>query len=192
LAADPKSHCLSFPEAESEYIHDVSFVGVEFQNRLNLLKELQLLLESVDSAVIGPNWTLEARFVQPMKVTNQEAAQISNRSRIVLNMGRSLDLANSRGIVPSTPGPRAFEVGGCSTVQLVTWDQPEIEEYYVLGEEIIFCDSVASIKDEVRDLVMNRRRREAIANASFKRTMSCHLYDHRMQEIVGRIHTLLQ
>lgn len=192
LAADQKTHCFSFPEEESEYIHDVSFVGVEFPNRLHLLEELKLLLESLDSAVIGPNWTLEARFVQHRKVTNQEVAQISNRSRIVLNMGRSLDLANTRGLVASTPGPRAFEVGGCCTVQLVTWDQPEIEEYYVPGEEIIFCDSVATIEDEIHDLVTNRERRQAIANSSFKKTMSYHLYDHRLQEIAARIRTLLR
>jgi len=191
LAADPKAHCLPFLNEESSYWHDSSFVGVEFPNRRELLEMLQPILEALETTIIGPNWTLEARFVKKMKISNQEAAKISNRSRIVLNMGRSFDFANTRGIVPSTPGPRTFEVGGCSTVQLVTWDQPEIEEYYLPGEEIIFCDGLDEIEEQILALVTDRERRRAIAESSFKRTMSCHLYDHRMQKIVDRIGTFL-
>ena len=195
LAADPQVHCLPFPDEESFYWYDVSFVGVEFPNRRELLEKLKPLLEALDTAVIGPNWTLEARFIKKTRVSNQEAAQISNRSRIVLNMSRSFDprlmWANIRGIVPSTPGPRTFEAGGCSTVQLVTWDQPEIEEYYLPEKEVIFCDGLDDIKEQIHDLVTNRERRRAIAESSFKRTKACHLYDHRLQEISARIDTLI-
>ena len=190
LAADPGTHCLPFPK-ESDYLYDVSFVGVEFPNRREILKAIQPLLEALDSIVIGPNWTLDTRFIRRTKISNREAAHVANLSRVVLNMGRTTHLANTRCITPSTPGPRTFEVGGCSTVQLVSWDQPEIEEYYVQGEEFIFCDGVTDFEREIQDLVHDRDKRRKLAEASFGRTKSCHMYDHRVKEIVDRIGKLL-
>lgn len=190
LAADPEAHCLPSPREEDHYLFDVSFIGVEFPNRREILDELRPQLEALETAVIGPNWTIEARFIRRRKISNREAAEISNRSRVVLNMGRSFDLANTRGIVPSTPGPRTFEVGGCSAVQLVTWDQPEIEEYYVPGEEVIFCNGVKDIERQIDDLIANRERRRAIAESSFKRTQTSHLYDHRLREIAQKMQAL--
>lgn len=191
LAADPETHCLPFPGKESHYLYDVSFVGVEFPNRRKILGELRPQLEALETAIIGPNWTVGARFVRRTKISNREAAEVSNRSRIVLNMGRSFDLANTRGIVPSTPGPRTFEVGACSSVQLVTWDQPEIEEYYVPDEELIFCNGVKDIEGQIDDLVANRERRRAIAESSFNRTQARHLYDHRLREIAAKMRALV-
>ena len=191
LAADQETHSFPFPGEEKFYWYDVSFVGVEFPNRRQILQELQPLLEALDTAVIGPNWTLKARFIQARKISNREAAEVSNRSRIVLNMGRSLNLNNTRGIVASTPGPRTFEVGGCSTVQLVTWDQPEIEEYYLPGREVIFCDGVDDILEHIENLVNDRDRRMEIAELSSRKTRTIHLYDHRLQIISAKIETLI-
>lgn len=189
LAADKSTHCLPFP-SESECLYDVSFVGVQFPNREKLIEGLKPYLEALDTTIVGPNWTVEARFIRRAKIANQDAAKISNRSRVVLNLGRSFDLANTRGITPSTPGPRTFEVGGCSTVQLVTWEQPEIEEYYSSGKEFIFCDSLDEIEQQISRLSADRDRRKEIAESSFKKTLSSHLYDNRLQKIVSRMRTL--
>jgi spore maturation protein CgeB len=189
LAADPATHLIPFPD-ESASLYDVSFVGVEFLNRRELIEELKRFLSGLRTAIVGPNWSVTAKFIRRAKISNQEAAQISNRSKIVLNLGRSYDLANTRGITPSTPGPRTFEVGGCSTVQLVTWEQPEIEEYYTLGKEVIFCDGVEELKEQIMRLLNDRSSRKQIADASFNKTNSTHLYDHRLRKIIGTIQNL--
>lgn len=185
LAADPAVH--SFPFQDESASYDVSFVGVEFPNRKKLIEELGDLLNGVRAIVVGPNWSVAAKFIRYSRVSNQEAAQISNQSKVVLNLGRSYDLANTRGITPSTPGPRTFEVGGCSTVQLVTWEQPEIEDYYSPGTEVVFCDGLEELKQQIRWLLRNPTSRKMIAEAAFKKTLAYHLYDHRLEKIRKRI-----
>lgn len=184
LAADPDEHILSTLGDESDYWYDVSFVGVEFPNRRAIIEELTPMLRKLRTVIIGPNWSIDERFIVRQRVSNQKAAEISNRSRVVLNLARRLDLSNTRGVIPSTPGPRTFEVGGCGTVQIVSPELPEVEEYYTPSVEIEFSGTVEEMKTRIENLVHDSDRRRKTADAARERTKSSHLYDHRLSQIL--------
>lgn len=187
LAADPEAHFHQFPD-ESEYLYDVSFIGLEFPVRHDIIANLVPTLRGLRTTVIGLEWTIPEPFIQRKRVTNVEAAVLSNRSRVVLCLGRGeFNFFNSTGMVPSTPGPRIFEVGAASTVQIATWHQPEVQEYYLLGDEIIYAESLADMKEKLLTLVGDRGLRRRIAEAAARRTNDEHLYDHRLRRILERL-----
>jgi len=191
LAADIDTHFLDFPEDESSYWYDLSFIGAQFDFRRRLVNDLTPLLRTLKTVIIGPNWTLDESFVQVRRVTNQDATQISNRSRVVLNMSRrDFNYINYTGITPSTPGPRTFEVAASGTVQVVMWDQPEVREYYEIGREIVFADGINNLKQLIRDLISDSSKRRQIAQQSAARTRSAHTYDHRMTVVMNRFRKL--
>jgi len=187
LAADPDEHILSTLADESDYWYDVSFVGVEFPNRRAIIEELAPILRKLKTAIIGPNWSIDESFVVRQRVSNRQAAEISNHSRIVLNLARRLDLTNTRGVIPSTPGPRTFEVGGCGTVQIVSPELPEIEDYYTPNVEIEFSGTLGEIKTKIENLICDSARRSKVADAARERTKSSHLYDHRLSQIMSMV-----
>ncbi len=184
LAADPDEHIRSTLANDSEYFYDVSFVGVDFPNRLSLVKELAPTLRRLKSAVIGPNWSIDENFVIRRRVSNREVADIANHSRVVLNLARRHDLANTLGIIASTPGPRTFEAGGCGTVQIVSPEVPEVEEYYAVSNEVGFAATLEEMKTMIEELVHDPTRRKKIADAAREKTKRSHLYEHRVAKIL--------
>jgi len=190
LAADWEAHGHQFCD-ESDYLYDVSFIGIEFPLRREIIVNLASTLRGLKTAVIGPHWAIPEPFVQKRRVTNVEAALISNRSRVVLCLGRGeSNFFNSTGMVPSTPGPRLFEVGAASTVQVATWHQPEVQEYYLLDEEIIYAEGLDDMNEKVVAYVGDRDLRGKVAQAAAKKTHDEHLYDHRMARVIERFEVL--
>ncbi len=187
LAADSDEHVRETLVDESDYWYDVSFVGVEFPNRRAIVQELAPLLRTLKTAIIGPNWSIDESFILRHRITNRQAAEVSNHSRVVLNLGRRLDLSNTKGVLPSTPGPRTFEAGGCGTAQVVSYELPEVEAYYRPGLEIEFASTLQEMKTKVEKLVFDSATRRKMAEAARQRTKNSHLYDNRLQEILNTL-----
>lgn len=187
LAADPDEHIRSTLTNDSEYWYDASFVGVEFPNRRSIIEELAPTLRRLKSAVIGPNWSIDESYVMRRRVSNREAANIANHSRVVLNLARRHNLANALGIIASTPGPRTFETGGCGTVQIASPEIPEIEEYYAVSAELELAATLSEMKTMIEELVHDSTRRKKTADAAREKTKRSHLYDHRVAKILSTL-----
>ena len=191
LAADPDEHILNTLANESEYWYDVSFVGVEFPNRRAIIEQLVPTLRKLRTAIVGPNWSINEDFIIRKRVTNRQASAISNHSLCVLNLARRFSLNNARQIIPSTPGPRTFEVGGCGTVQVISPELPEVEDYYRPSVEMEFCGTIEDMKTRIEDLVSDSVRRKKIAEAAIERTKTSHIYDNRVSQILETLSDLL-
>jgi len=190
LAADPETHLRSFP-SEADYLYDVSFIGVEFPVRREIIMNLAPTLRTLKTAIIGPDWSITAGFIQRRRVTNLEAAVISNLSRVVLSLGRGeYNFFNSSGMISSTPGPRLFEVGAAGTVQIATWYQPEAEEYYAVGEEIVFAEDMADMRSKLLTCVADQGLRRKTAELASRRTRRDHLYSSRLTRVLQRLELL--
>lgn len=62
-----------------------------------------------------------------------------------------------------------------------------LAEHYTPGEEMVFYRSREELHDKIQYYLAHRKKRLAIAEAGYKRTLSCHLYRHRLEEILREV-----
>ncbi len=130
LAGCPHRHHVPIDDAADRPI-DVLFCGVAFANRQEIMTRLMPALSGLRLCVIGPGWGPFGTGFSDQRVDKSRLIELYAKSRIVLNLGRSLNFENSRyQIAPSTPGPRTFEVAMAGAVQFFHEDTLEIRDYF--------------------------------------------------------------
>ena len=168
---------------------DFFFCGIAFANRIALMRDLTPRIARYHTVVFGEGWPEDLVSMLPgCRNTRLEPAQFADycaASRLTLNIGRHLDLANRRFQLPaSTPGPRTFEAALAGAVQLVFVESLEVTEYFEPGEEILLFDSL----DEIAPLLDTLRRDSAlvrrIAAAGQRRALTEHTYAHRARQLL--------
>jgi spore maturation protein CgeB len=175
-------------ERDGDYLYDVFFCGVAFDNRRKVIDGLRPLLSGVNALICGSHWNENARWIQNRRLSPEELLDAYQHSRIVLNVGRTHSFANDRfAVTPSTPGPRTFEAAIAGGAQLAFADRPEILDYYMLGEEISMFDSLSEAEATVDRLLAHPEERIAMAIAAQRRTERSHLYIHRMDAMLDVI-----
>ncbi len=78
---------------------------------------------------------------------------------------------------------RHFEVTAAGGF-LMCYDQPEIHDCFEVGKECVVFDSEVDLLEKVKYYLHRPEERVAIAHAGQRRTLSQHLYSHRLQEIL--------
>jgi spore maturation protein CgeB len=81
---------------------------------------------------------------------------------------------------------RNFEVPGCGGFMLTGWAE-NLEDYYVVGEEVVCFDQTAELIEKVRYYLDHEAERQAIARAGYERTLREHTYAHRFAEIFRQV-----
>jgi len=118
---------------------DLVFIGNPHPERVKFFTQIQNRLKEYKVKIIGANWSqyidktcfhqLFDGIIQP-----KDCAINYCRAKVVLNLHRTRDdvvFCNSRGIYPSSPNPRTFEIAGCNTVQMVDSSRyPEMNDYF--------------------------------------------------------------
>lgn len=186
MAASYKNH---FREINSEKDIDIFFCGVGFENRIRLVNDLSKVLAKCDSQIFGDNWPQDKyRITKNIRINNSDLPDYYSKSKVTLNIGRHLNLANSRYMLPaSTPGPRTFEAAMAGTVQLYFVESLEIEEYYMPQEEILLFDNPNQF-EEIIDLFLNNDRKlNNIAHNAQVKTMERHTYKNRAEAMLNVI-----
>jgi spore maturation protein CgeB len=163
--------------------YDVSFVGRVFRDRPALIARLRRA--GFDVLVRGKGWP-EGR------ATQEEMIRIFNQSRINLNLSAPAKHVNwfkrllGREQPPHQIKGRNFEVPGCGGF-LLTDQADNLEEYYVLGKEIVLFEKFDDLADKVLYYLSHETERAAIAEAGYQRTLRDHTYELRFQEIFRKM-----
>lgn len=157
---------LQEPLPASQCKYQVSFIGQAHGDRRQRIERLRSAGIEVDC--FGYGW-------ENGPVSSEEYAYIIRNSVI------SLNFANSRG--QDQLKARCFEVPGAGGF-LLSEAVEGLERYYLLSEEVaVFHDHTELVK-LIGCYLSSREQRDSIAQAGYRRTVSNHLYEHRMAAII--------
>ncbi len=184
LAACPATHRRD-PHGQ-RYV-DLFFCGVAFPNRVDLLRDLAPGLAGANATVYGEGWPedLLAAFCKNERLDEPRVADFHAASRLTLNVGRHLDLANRRFQLPaSTPGPRTFEAAMAGAAQLVFLESTEILDYFEPGEEVLLFNDPAEAATVLLDFRRDDRLAARVGAAAQRRALAEHTYVHRARRLL--------
>ncbi|MBY7896586.1 glycosyltransferase [Vibrio fluvialis] len=187
MAASKSAH---YREVRSEWVKDVFFCGVAFDNRIQLLRDIAPLLKKLKSNINGDGWPKDLPFCQNKRIGNSQLPDYLNNSKFTLNIGRHLSLGNDRfKLDPSTPGPRTFETAMAGSVQLFFVESLEIEDYYKPDEEILLFDSYNDLSNIFERYMDDKDSIMKIAKKSQCKTLEFHMYKHRAKSMLDIIYS---
>ena len=155
------------PAAQCRY--DVSFVGAAYGPRREIIAGLDRRGIAVEC--FGDGWPRGA-------VAAAEIPRIMRESRVSLSFSDAFKQKARRQIKA-----RTFEVPGAGGL-LLTEYAPGLERFYQLGTEILACRTFDEMEAQIRQVLFDPARRDAIAWAGFLRTRADHTYDLRLAEIL--------
>ncbi len=182
LAGCPHRHHVPICE-DAERPIDMLFCGVAFANRREIIAQLMPALEGLRIAIIGPGWGGQDRGASgagfsEQRVDKRRLIGLYAQSKIVLNLGRSLNFENARyQIAPSTPGPRTFEAAMAGALQFFHEDTLEIRDYFEEDEIPGFSGSLDFRRlldrflpaGDLRARTSRRAQQRALAEHSYAR-----------------------
>lgn len=170
-----------------EKTYDVTFVGGFAPSHPDRVTWLERLLREVDVTVFGyglervpPESSIHAHHGGA--VWGWKMYDVLRRSRVTLNRHAWIDV---RGNVVTrlATNMRLYEATGVGTC-LLTEQKENLYELFVPHGEVAVYQNDEDCVTEVKRLLQEDARREAIAAAGMKRTLSEHGYDLRMGELV--------
>jgi spore maturation protein CgeB len=182
MAACPWTH---YREWNPNKNLDILFCGVAFNNRVQILRDLNSYIQKQHSQIYGENWPVDICAAKNIRVSNSILTHLYSTSWVSIYMGRDLHLANKRfQLDPSTPGPRLFEAAMAGTVQICFVDSLEVLDYFELGKEILIFDNPKDFELQVADILESPNKAKEIAMAAQQRALNDHTYTDRARRIL--------
>lgn len=167
---------------------DAFFCGVAYPNRAEIAHRLRNVLGRHKAEFRGTCWDEALPFCRNVRMTPGELSDAYASARIVLNLGRTHDIANRRyEIVASTPGPRTFEAAAAGCVQAAFTDMIGAIDYYDLGAELLMFGSVSEFASILERACDDPSAFDKIAAAAQVRTRENHTYDHRVATLLSTL-----
>ncbi|WP_407652869.1 CgeB family protein [Bombella pluederhausensis] len=186
LGACPKLHYVPI-DRNAEKTIDVLFCGVAFSSRKEVVRNLMPVLQQLNIRIIGPGWGEMGIGFSDARIEKQQLIELYSRSRLVLNLGRSLHFENKRFMIsPSTPGPRTFEAAAAGAFQVFHEETYELRRYYDADEIPVFSNR-DDFERVVNTYLSNDTLRYEMAKKAQERTMREHLYGNRILQAVERL-----
>lgn len=189
LAASPEVHLRPVHRRGGP---DVFFCGVAFDNRTRLLNDLKPALMRAETVVLGAGWDTNALpFARNLRIGNDTMASCYNGARLVINVGRRLNLANrTLNLAPATPGPRTFEAAMAGAAQAYFVDGLEIEDYFEAGREVLLFDTATDFERILEQVQDEPEHSLDIGRAAQQRCLAEHTYTHRARRILDVVSAL--
>ncbi|GBQ61772.1 hypothetical protein AA103196_0135 [Ameyamaea chiangmaiensis NBRC 103196] len=183
LAACPRLHYVPVDETVERTI-DVLFCGVAFTSRKDIVRGLLPTLRDLNIKIVGPGWGELGIGFSDARIEKDQLIDLYRRSKLVLNLGRSLHFENKRFMIaPSTPGPRTFEAALAGAMQVFHEDTYELRRYFSADEIPVFSNKRDF--DAVLDRFLHDEAlRLATARKAQARTMAEHTYGHRIRSML--------
>lgn len=181
----------------SSFRTDLCFIGTAYWNRVKYIDKLASFL-SAKKLLISGWWWDRLKQYELLKnqirlddwLTSEETASYYNGASMVVNLHRRSDddsiNHNGRKIPAFSINPRAFEINGCNTLQLIDF-RHELVKYYVPGEEIVVYSSPEELQDRIFYYSQHEEERREIAYRGFERTLRDHTYRKRLDEMLDVI-----
>ncbi|THF73363.1 CgeB family protein [Cohnella fermenti] len=177
-----------------EYRSDICFIGVAFENRVNLFDEMADFLQDKKVFLSGKLWERMkrysdlSRFVHDGWIPVAETVNYYNGARLVINLHRTTeagkDNRNAMNWGAESINPRTYEIASCGVLQL-TDERKELSEQYELGREIVAFRSADELMAQIDYYLNHEEERRQIAARGFKRTRLQHTFVHRIQTLLG-------
>lgn len=186
LAGCPRRHHVPV-RVDAEQPIDVMFCGVAFANRREIMTRLMPELAGLRISVIGPGWGGFGAGFSDQRVDKARLIELYAQSKIVLNLGRSLNFENSRyQISASTPGPRTFEAAMAGALQFFHEDTPEIRDYFAESEIPGFSGSLdfRRLRDQ---FLADTGSRLDTARRAQARALAEHTYALRARRVIDTL-----
>lgn len=177
--------------SDKGYLYDVSFVGLNYGLRLQLLNHLWK--RGIRVAVFGRNWSktrlewrrgseftlLGRRWMKPRWLSPAEMVKVYGRSKINLCINNNIiGVENIKG--------RNFEVPGCRGFLLSGLAQ-NLEEYFEIGKEVVVYKDPDDLVEKIQYYLEHEDERKGIAQAGYERVLRDHTYEKRFEQIFSII-----
>ena len=184
---DPEAHRpLSLSEAEiSFYGADVAFVGAFGPGKEQILAGLRKLLPNLNLVIWGDAWSKAASpeltgCIRGRGVYGDEYTRAVCASHILLGL---LSVRQSGSSLGDQVTSRSFNIPACGAF-LLHQRNPEILQFYQEGREIECFDSVPELAEKIRYYLAHPEKRQAVAQAGYRRCVPAYAHDQRMQTII--------
>ncbi len=174
-------------EVSNDFLHEIFFAGYPYANRKLIIKELVNVLSDHDIQITlsKGKWDLDnSSNIKYLNFTNHsELIDSYNKSRCILNLGRTYNLANKNGIIASTPGPRTFETALACSPQIYFGNSTELDNYFS-NKAIFKINNVKDVPKIYNDL-LDFNYRSSFAKLAQKQALENHLYENRARSILN-------
>jgi spore maturation protein CgeB len=151
--------------------YDVTFIGQPHGDRRAVIRRLRRAGLRVETW--GYGWPSG-------KTTTRQAVEIINASAVNLNLSNAVT-----GRSDQVKG-RDFEVPACRGL-LLTRRVPRLEEYFVLGAEVLAYETVEELEGQIRRALADPAGADRVREAGYRRTIRDHTYERRLTEIFRTI-----
>lgn len=184
LAACPHTHFRPIGPGTARDL-GLFFCGYPYRNRVAFLRSAADILRRHAAYVCGPGWRADLPFAHDTRMTPDLFADTAARSLLTLNIGRDLSIANARlNLVPSTPGPRTFEVALMGSTQLFVTEGLEILDYFERDREILLVEGPADLAARLEQAMDDPASVVAVAERAQGRALAEHCYVHRAEAVI--------
>lgn len=169
------------------YIIANEFIGTQITalERESLLSAIALRFADAYSVDL---YTLSDASKIPLINCRGEANTISEMPLIFNNTRINLNITFRA--IQTGLSLRVYDVLGCGGFLLTNY-QEELPEIYEPGKEIETFSSKEELLDKVDFYLKNESARVKIARAGYERTLACHTYEHRIEEMIKLIFSTL-
>ncbi|WP_238162655.1 glycosyltransferase [Cohnella sp. AR92] len=181
-----------------EYRSDICFIGIAFENRVQLFDELADFLQDKKVMISGKLWERMkrypelSRFVHDGWIPVPETVKYYNGAKIVINIHRTTeagkDNRNSMNWGAESINPRTYEIASCGALQL-TDERKELSSQYEIGQEIVAFRNAAELMSKIDHYLKHDEERLHVAARGFRRTRQEHTFVHRVMTLLQWLET---
>ena len=178
--ADPDEHrpVELAPDERVSYSADVSFVGTQHPDRVEMLDELT----EWDLRVYGLGWDgVEEplkRCVRAEPVYGLKKTKVYSASRVSINVHGPHMIAGENF--------RVFEVAACGGASFSTF-KPDLVHCFEPDVEVVVFDDADDLRKKLRHYLSSPDELDAIRDAGRRRVLAEHTYDHRAAVIARHL-----
>lgn len=180
LATNPNRYKnISITEQDrSDYGYDVCFVGLPFDNRVEIFESLR----DYNLGVFGDEWTksfiLKGKKTPPYYKGRASGAVVNKiylSSKIVLNIHHphSIEGLNTR----------TFDIPACGAFEMVDYKK-KVEKHFKIDKEIVAFRNINELKNKIDFYLKNDDLRKNIAERGKQRVLSEHTWRHRVNDVI--------
>ena len=181
-AGVPNAHYLPWASSAAGYPlpdpvkrYSVTLIGSAYPRRVELAYFLQS--HGIDLQVWGGGWQEHSGLTWGGRVSTAQMRQIYAQSQIVLSPADWSYHAPSPMVKI-----RTLEIALCGAFQLME-DCADLDSYYVRGQEIETYQTWKELVKKIKFYLADTPAREAIAQASYQRTLREHTWQARWQAV---------
>ena len=164
-----------------DYGYDVCFIGVPFENRVEIFERLH----DYNLGVFGDHWTKyfirkgqKTPFYYKGKATGEIVNKIYLSSKIVLNIHhpQSIEGLNTR----------TFDIPACGAFEMVDYKK-NVEKHFEIDKEMITFRNINELKNKIDFYLKNDDLRKTISDRGKQRVLNEHTWVHRANDLIAAL-----